>query len=309
MSEPRHPAQALPAEPGGRVAPAESTVVKWECQLTDGQGVQPKDVTVGTKLVLKCSGPSVSDWKAPARFVFPKPEDEFSLAILQTNRASVNEGEWIVAGYKPGNHQPEWLEITDGSTSVRAENLTWSIASVIQPKPGEKAEPFAPFGPVSLFWPLWIWLTLGGLILAISALIFMRIRRQRARKALLERLAVKGTVLTPYVEFHKTLRQLTRKHPEKPEEYLHQLDQSFRYFLTREFLIPADEWPMDAVLSDLKKRHKVIYKSLGSELSTLLREFKRASGAKQVSLGDCEQLQEISRKVVDRIHSEKGPRP
>jgi hypothetical protein len=96
-------------------------------------------------------------------------------------------------------------------------------------------------------------LTIGAVVVLIAAVIYGRLRKQRARKALLERLAAKGTALSPYAEFHKTLRQLTRKHPDKPEEYVEQLDASFRYFLTREFIIPADEWPTAVVLKDLKK--------------------------------------------------------
>ncbi len=296
MSEPIAPAPTPPP-------------VEWECKLTTEQGSPPAEATVGTKLLLKCAGPTVPDWKASPQLKFPVPEQEFSLAIIQAKKSTVNDGEWIVAGYKPGQHKPEWIDITDGTTTVRARNLEWTLGSVIEKKQGEKTEPYPAIGPIFLFWPMWVWISLGVVVLLIATLIYRRVKKQKARKALLARLAAKGTILTPYAEFHKTLRQLTRQHPDKPEEYVKQLDDSFRYFLTREFVVPADEWPISTVLKDLKKRHKSLFKSVGPDLSSLLREFKRATASAKVSLNDAEQLQELSRKVVDRIHAEKGARP
>lgn len=317
MTPDRNPNQVPPAAPGGRLDPeaapapaqAPADAVNWDCALSTIEGGPVAKLTVGDKMLLKCSGPTVSEWKAAPKIQFPNPEDEFTLAIVEPKKTGINDGEWIVTGYKPGGYKPDWILITDGGNNVKVTGLSWTVESVVEPpKEGEKAEPFPPKGPVFLIWPWWLWASIAGVAVLIGLVAYFRIRRYRARKALLERLAQKGTVLTPYAEFHKVLRQLSRKHPEKPEDYLKQLDDSFRAYLMREFVVPADEWSDGAVLKDIKKRNKTLFKEAGKDLAAAMREMKRAKAAKRINVADCEQLQEISRKLVDKINARKEAR-
>lgn len=305
MRPQRAPAQTAPPVTGGRLETSDSPT-KWECQLAQVEGGPTlPEFTVGTKFLLQCQGPSVGEWKSQMQLKFPQAEQQYTLALLTTQKLGPNHGEWIVTGYKPGEHKPEWVEITDGVQRVRVEGLEWNINTVVKAESGQPPQPFPPYGPVSLIWPWWLWVSALGLILIVAALVFWRVRRHRARKALLERLKAKGTALTPYLEFHKNLRHLARRYAREPREYVSQLDQGFRLYLTREFLVPADEWTDRAVLADIRRRHRPIYRDASVDLSSLLRELKRARQSEKLSVEDCEQLHEISRQLVEKIHSHK----
>lgn len=317
MTNERRPNQAPPEASGGRLPPPGEPpsqapppdAVNWECSLTGVDGGPLAKMTVGQKAVLKCAGPSVAEWKSAPKLQFPSPEDEFTLAVIQPRKTGVNDGEWIVTGYKPGSYRPDWILITDGTNHIKATGLSWTVETVIeQPKDGKPVEPYPAMGPLILIWPWWLWASIAAVVMTIGVFGFIRFRRYRARKKLLERLSRTGTVLTPYAEFHKVLRQLSRKHPGTAEAYLKQLDDSFRMYLTREFIVPADEWSDRAVLTDIKKRNKLIFKSAGKDLAAAMREMKRAKEAKALNVADCEQLQEISRKLVDKIHAQKEAR-
>jgi DUF438 domain-containing protein len=73
-------------------------------------------------------------------------------------------------------------------------------------------------------------------------------------------------------------------------------------FLVREFLIPAIEWKTSSVMSELKGHHRKTYRYAGPQVRKLLVEFDRAKEAGDKNgYEDCEQLIDMSRRVVNQI--------
>lgn len=290
---------------------AQKPQILWRCEMTKlGDGPDVGAFTVGAKFSLKCSGPSLPKaWNELPEIGFAKEDDAFTLVPLNLGKASENEAELVVTGYKPGQHKPDYITLGTGDNQVRVEGLQWNVNSVVQAEQGKPPQPFPPYGPIILFWPWWLWATIVGSILFIALFVWWRVRRTLARKRLIERLADRGAALSAYAQLHKDLRGLMRRYQgrtsvddtHKPDEYLMGLDQSLRQYLSRTLLVPAQEWSDGAIVRDIKRRHRRVYKETGVELNRLLSELRRARNAKGLTFTDCEQIHEMGRKVAEKI--------
>ncbi len=307
-------AGSSPSQVDPTTAPAE---ILWQCSFAkDGEGPELNSLSVGAKFWLKCSGPSIQGWAEIPKLQFAKPEDEFSLVLLEMPRATNNEANFVVTGYKPGAHSPEFVYLDEGANRVRVEGLQWNIPSVVKSESGAPPKPYPPYGPIMLSWPWWLWGGIAAVLLLIILAVVWRTQRHLARKRLVERLQAKGSALSPYAQFHKDLRQLLRLYQgrttaddqHKPEDYLDQLDRGFRTYLSRALLVPAEEWGDGAILRDVKKRHKRAFEAAGTQLADLLHELGRARQAKKLSFRDCEQLHEMSRRVADLVERQQTGR-
>ena len=225
----------------------------------------------------------------------------------------------VVTGYKPGNYESQSLEFTDGENGFRIENLTWNVESVLK---GEKKEPYPPFGPFRMSVPIWYWLSIALVILALLIFFIFKLKKYFDRKKLIEQLKAKGTALAPFNQFYKKLRftcrgwkarqwseRQTGAKSEGVEEVVTQIDRIFREYVMREFLIPTLEWSDQQVLKEMRRRHRRIYEELKSEMERLLRELKRAKLNSEALTGvDCEQLAMMSQQVTEKIHAMKMER-
>ena len=318
MSEGRKPAQNLPSETGGRLPPtpgSDTTApLNWDCKFAKAEnGPELSALTVGAKFILHCEGASISPWTTAPALGFAKPEDEYSLAVLAINNAGPNSADFVVTGYKPGNYSG-LITIGTGSNQVKVSGLNWQVQTAIEAKEGQPPKPYPPYGPLTLHWPWWLWTSIGMVILAVAVAVGWRLRRQMARKRLIEKIKAGGSVLSPYAQLHKDLRALLRRYEglrhtdqdHRPEEYLLKLNESFRNYMSRQLLVSANEWSDAAIARDLLKHHKPLYKRQGQDIYALLRELKRAQYAKSPSFTDCHQLHEMCRKQADKIESQKG---
>ncbi len=227
--------------------------------------------------------------------------------------ARSNGAEFVVTAYKPGPHSGSLL-IGSGAGQVRVSGLQWQVQSVIEAQEGQPPQPYGPLGPQHIHWPWWVWVSIGLGVVGTGVLIWWRVRRYRARRRLIEKIKATASVLSPYAQLHKDLRSLLRRYEGKaafndeirPREYAKSLNESFRQYLSRELLTPAAEWSDSAVLRDIQKRHRQLYRAVGSEIHGLLRELKRAGRAETVNFTDCAQLHEMSRRTAEKIERSKG---
>lgn len=329
-------AQNLPSQPGGRLnpgtpsqgpatAPAQDQSLgpiinkdapTWECKLTKVEGGPELNVlTVGAKFAMHCEGPTITPWVGVPALQFAKPEEEFSLAILNVDNAGANSADFVVTGYKPGEHSG-LVSLGAGENQVRVTGVQWTIQTTVKAEQGQQPKPIPPFGPLYISWPMWLWISLATAILLIIGVIWWRLRRRLARKRLLDKIKSQSSVLSPYAQLHKDFRALLRRYEgfsrpddeHKPEEYAAKLNESFRNYLSRQLLVPATEWSDAAIVRDIRKRHKSLYKRHGKELYGLLHELKRAQFSKRLSFTDCNQLHEMARKVTEKVENHKEAR-
>lgn len=316
-------AQAPPPTAGGRLPPAQSAAPApaaaaaeahgpplpvWTCEFvpaTVPHAGQLDNLTVGALFQLNCQGDIAVAWTDGLPMVqFPAKEQAYTLYILQTLKLEPQRAELLVTGYKSGDNAPEYVRIVQGAQGFETLKPKWAIKSVL--KPNEQTPPYPPFGPWNLSLPLWFWLALAAVILAVIYFSVRTVRRYNQRSRMLADLQRHKTALSPLHQYYKDTRNIRRRlHTVKQVEELNaiseELNREFRLYVLRQFQIPTLDWSDREIVRDLRKRHSKIYYRVREPLRKTLRELGRMAGQKQILFKDVEQMQRMSLDTVERI--------
>ena len=288
-------------------------MAECELQIPKIEGLPDDVLTVGRKFILDCKGSFPSPFKAEAWVIeFGEKQNPHSLKILSSNAISPNEIKMEATSYVAGPTEFKDLKLKysadKDANSVELGPVQFQVQSVIQ----QQEKPPEPFGPIalSLNWPLVWWMVLAGLVLLALSFIGLKIRKSTQRKNLLESLRKHDSALTPLAEVHKYYRQWRREKSffydsENPAEslsdFLKEVDQIFRLYLTRTFKVPALQWTDRSVLTEIKKYHAGTFETLGLELKKLMIEMAKAKDAKNLKSKDVVQLTENFRVLAEKI--------
>lgn len=281
-----------------------SDAYQWTCSIE-----KPEQVTVGDKFKLTCSGQSLPTLEGAVSLHFEKPEQDYTLAVLDTIRVESNGGQFVVTGYKPGKYDKvENIKLTDGKRSVTISPQSWEVIAVIPKDQQPPPEPFPAYGPFILSWPLWLWMTIVLTIGAIIFLVYRFVKKRRDLAKLKERLQQHTSALGAFGQFNKDIRALTRKvsvglKQKVDKEFVNELNQIFRYYFVREFWIPAQEWTSKETVKEIKRTHAKLYQQFKPELVQVFREMDRAVLSDGINGEDFEQLVNMSRDLIDGIYS------
>lgn len=291
--------------------PSLSGLPTWKCELVTYQKDLPS-LNVGDLFVLKCQGDDLVELsKESVHVQFLNREDDYKLKILSTQISDPLSKEFLVTSYKPGEHKLSHITIQDETQKgFQVESLEFTVASVIDPQNPPQGE-YGPLGPYSLQWPWWHWASWGIGIFLVLFLVAKYLRRYLQRRRLLEELSVHNTALPAFQVFNKEIRILmreaslpdkVRKAPFSIPDYFKSIEKSFKMYLVRRFKVPAHIWSSNAVLRDLRKRHKKVYQDEGVLIKKIFVEIEKAeSSLSTLTKEDCEQLIEMSRIVLQRI--------
>lgn len=287
---------------------SETALPIWKCEFNEVPGSVGMDaLTVGSKFGMKCSGDIPVEWPEGAMEVlFPTKEGAYALAVLEEKTASPNGIELVVTGYKPGKHAPDYIRLVKKGVGFEVAKPEWEIKSVL--KPNEPAQPYPPFGPWGLNFPMWVLIAAAIALALILFFGYRKIRRYNQRQRMLVELARHKTALAPINQYYRDARQLHRrlnnaKTAEELKVLADELNREFRLFILREFQIPTFDWSDRAIVDDLKKRHRKVYNEAGDRLRKTLRELSRMAAQKQILLPDVEQLHRMSLDTVERVSS------
>ncbi|RME16080.1 MAG: hypothetical protein D6797_05285 [Bdellovibrio sp.] len=285
-------------EPGGEGQSA------WSCEFTS----QTQKWTVGAKQVLVCSGEPLEMPLREVQILFKnEKEDAYKLYVLRVMHSELNQIQLEVTSYRPGVHQNKVFYLKGQNQKVVVKPLSWSVESVLSKT--QKPVPYFSLGPFELKYPWWFWGNFVILGTAILLWLILVVRRRIERNNLIADLRKHNTALGPYGQFNKDLRQLKRKCFSHPESYqvsqeelkgcLDGLEELFKMYLLRAFLVPAHKWPASQVLKDIKKHHKKVFMHAQMEIKSLFKEFKRSRGKLSLlKMKDCEQLLRMTQKCV-----------
>jgi hypothetical protein len=265
-------------------------------------------LTVGDQFVLVCDGPWPEMDSQNAQLQCPDCP-EYSIKLLKFNFVSKTSAELFVTSFKTGEHDLKTLQVVSGDQIVPLENVKYTVKSVIDPKE-PPAEPFGPFGPILISVPLIYWIVLAAIISAIGSFVGIKIYRRNQRKKLLLAMRLNESVQTPVAQFYAALRKMQRQYAffsgtegsrEDIENSLNQLDQMYRFYVARKFLVPTQVWSDRLILADIKKHHKKFFTDNEKELRKSLAELSRARKNAQTNAKDVQQIVEVVRRAVESM--------
>jgi hypothetical protein len=285
------------------------TLPVWKCQLSTGHETGEllnTPLTVGQAINLKCEGDSANLISDSVRLEKDGQPKNYSLKIIKTKSVSATGGEFEVVSYEVGEHRQVSFVLTDGATKVQTQPLSWNVKSVIPPEQQPPPQPFGPFGPWHMSWPLWWWLMLALVITAIGLFVWRKARALAKRRRLEKEVKEYRERHSPFDEFHKELRQYQRKLERghsNPKEFLVPLENGFKLFLMRTLVLPAPELSDRALRREMKRRHKRTMKDdIHKNITQFLIELKRAN-REDVSGSDVLQLVEWAQNLSEKIDS------
>ncbi len=270
-----------------------------------------RDLTVGQKFILKCGGSFNALKQDAIKLLAPVSEggsvDVPALSLIQV--LSLNEGdvELLVTSYRVGTHSLDGFSLTDDSQVLKMTGIEWEVKSVIQEQ--QKPEPYPSYPFWEMSYPLWfygVFVFVLCALIAIPTYIFKRLKR---RKIAFDKVKEYDTVLIPLDAFYKELRRieklwLSEKTTEK--EFVSELAKQFRLFLTREFKVPAFEWPISEVLKEIKKSHYRFYKIFSARILKFFKETEASSISKKDILYFTEEAQKLVEDIDNEIQKKRG---
>jgi hypothetical protein len=184
-----------------------------------------------------------------------------------------------------------------------------NVASVINPQENPEGKPYGPLAPFTLPWPIWVWLIVAGFAALISLALWIPVRRSMKRKKLLSMLEKNAIATSPFNHFNKELRRLVRLVPTTTSQPWHEgdartffreLDSAFRWFLTRELVIAANDASPAKVVADVKKANRAVWSAHRKDLRLVLDELKKTQNGRP-AIEDAVQLSELCRTLSDHI--------
>lgn len=278
----------------------------WQCELESPEVAEAQQWTVGDKKILKCEGSSIETLKDPIRFAFPAEELSYTLHNLEILKIDRNSLEMVVTSYKPGTFSSPWIEVQGADSGFRFENFQWQVGTVIQ-QGGAPPQPILHVDALGMKYPLWMWAGLVVALLIPAIFIILKVRRRTQINRLVESLAQSNTALKPYDHFSKEVRTLVREYNYHRDnsvtsEFIIKLNSSFKAFLTRELRLPAHEWRVGQLVSEMRKLKRGLYKEITPQVRNLMHELNKAEKASQPTVEDADQLKKLTMSVADKVY-------
>lgn len=282
---------------------------KWTCQTLrfddkGGPGASITDqnpVTVGEKFLLVCEGGGVELNQAKLSLELPK-KARYALRILETRGLEAGRGEFVVTTWVGQSVSFPTLILTDGSNRVDLGPLAINTKSSIPEEKQKEPQPYDPYGPVKLGLPVTVWILIAIVLCLIGAWAAWLASRLLKRKRLKTLLAKNQIALTPFNQFNKDLRRIVRAGSGDLPASIKDLRESFRWYLTRDLVIPATTESTPRILKEIGRKHPKILKSQKRDLSLALNELdKAATSPESTSETDLVQLTDLCRTLADRI--------
>lgn len=281
-------------------------IPNWKCELVRGMErgtVLNTPLTVGDIVGLSCKGEMAQLLDSTKVSILEAgKEKSYALKVIKVHSLTEQSAELDVTSYETGEHKEVSVLLTDGTNFIKAEPLGWNVKSVIPE--GQPPEPFGPFGPWRMKWPLWWWIVLAVIVLVVAFFTWRKARQVAKRRRLQLEVEEYCKRHSPFDELQRELRQMQRKIERgsfKPAEMLPNLHQGFRLFVMRTLVVPALELSERRLRREIWQRHKATFKKdLHQELYKFLTELKRANRA-DVSEKDTAQLVEWAQNLSEKL--------
>lgn len=295
---------------------AASNLIEWSCsheRIEANQLPDLPEITVGEVFWLRCEGPPTEIENRKTVAIKNPAEKPYDLKLVRVKELTGARADLLVTSYVPGELKFEQTELTDGHVSVALKVPSLNVTSVI-PKEEQNPAGFGPYLPHAFAWPLFLWIALAVLVGGVGYWAFYKLRKRAQKKRVRKELLLHQTALSPFNQFNKDIRVLQKQNLSTAESeksiaaFVAELDQLFRQFILRHFMVPALDWTSGQTYREISRRKRLKGKPLKQLLITL-RELDRARvRLNQVKEEDALQLLDMCRKLALEIQHQAGVR-
>jgi hypothetical protein len=208
--------------------------------------------------------------------------------------------------------------VTDESgAGFISQPMTLKVVSVLDPQKKQE-KPFGPISPLTMQWPMWVAFSAIVFLLVLVGWLLIYLRRRIQRKTLEKNIRKYQSPLGSYHQYSKDIRLLKRGVLFSPTakwtenqigSYLQKLDEIFRMYILREFVVPANKWSVSAILKNMRHKDRAHFANYSQALIKAFKELERAQGqVESLRAMDCEQLTTICTQAVDGMWKSKMAR-
>ncbi|MEZ4871938.1 MAG: hypothetical protein R2827_06775 [Bdellovibrionales bacterium] len=294
---------------------------------------EPLDrLTVGSIYKINCSGDFVDHSRKNLQIILDK-KSEYQIYLLEVLDDSPTSVLAQVTSYKPGPLKDLEFTFADGAgVSWPVRGVDVEIQSVIDPQKGPP-QPFGPMGPIKASLEWWFYaffISLGIVVLGLLLRKTFRIVRKKnffinndiePEQAWLRAFGIKSRKgifdkskdRQVYLEFNKTIRELTKKLPQEGKaeakdiaEFCESLKNRYDKYYTQMLWVPVKEMSMADLLREIKWQDRRFYQRHAAEIKRVKSEIDRSvKQPEKMSAYDCQQLLQMSRKSAALIYNYK----
>ncbi len=271
-------------------------------------------VTVGQVMALQCEGEAVALDPAQVRVVAVS-QPQFTISLL-SSEVQANRVRLQITSYRVGEHKDVTLVVTDDKNFFETEGVSWTVASVIDPQNPEAMKPFGSFGPWHLSWPLWYFVVVAAILLAVGFGVYRWIQFLLNKKRLKKEVEDYRKKHVPFDQFQKELRSLSREIGRVPQDtsqsqfqsWLTSVEQHTLTYLKMEFSIETKGASARSVVGSIKKRYRGAHESRLNDLFLFLSELQNMK-SKVLAQADLEQALTWAQNISDRANEDEFGRP
>lgn len=301
--------QTQPQSQSSAEKPAIPNKPKWECSILTAPK-DPNGFTVGEVFEIQCQGESLA-LKEPLQTKFPDNQ-KHALDLLQPVEITPNKIVYKATAYRPGQLKFEYVDFEDAQGhGFISGPMQLTVASTVALQDPPPEQPFGSIAPMSMAWPFWIFFSAAVALLVLFGWALIFFRRRIQRKNIEKNIRKFESPMGSYHQYSKDVRLLKRSvvfstHREWSEaqvgSYLEKLDEYYRMFILREYVVPADIWPTKNIVKEIKRKDRNGYKVYGPAVKKAFHELERAKGhVSKIKSMDCEQLTNICSQAVDAM--------
>lgn len=259
-----------------------------QCTVQKIQQPEEPTMTVGERFLLSCSG-AIPEMDGKAAELRLDEKEKYTLKLLRFERKSENEVQLEVLSDRVGKHDLKDVQIVDSQQSLVIPQLQFEVRSVQDPQ-SPVQEPYGSLGPMNLIVPWYYWMGLLMVVSLIGIAITWRILRRVERRRQMQQILNAAPGTSPEGELFQKIRKIQRQADFllRPNDLvpaddaavvLNELDQAYRTFLSRVYLIPIALWPTGKALTALNREQDQLSEKNRKFTAKVLREMDRAQQA------------------------------
>lgn len=282
---------------------------EWNCNLSKNA-----DITVGEKLTLSCEGSTEGVVQESLVIKDAQLTNEIPpLSLLEVQKFGSASSEFVVTSYRVGEHAADQIVFYDGKTKVTVKGFDWKLRSVLKQDPTNPPQPVGAFPMWEMSYPIWFWIWLVGLLIAVIGLPYLQFKKIESRKKAFDDLKNLETALNPLDTFFKSMRRMEKAleiDHVSPRGFADQVDKDLRIFMSRSMQLPAHLWSVREILKEIKKKYPKLYRDHGDDIKKYFSEFSKTKDdiQKKDSLYFMERTQKLAEVIDEALVQKKRGR-